>query len=168
MEKGNTDWSRSVTGIVIREGKVLLARHTYGGGKGLLIVPGGYMEYGEMPQEAVKRELLEETGVTVEPKKLLAMRFGKKDWYAAFLAEYISGVAVSDGDENSEVIWLDIDEALIREDVPGLTKQLIRCALKGGGLEPLAYESSSGMVENSLYGTGELLRTEEREESGCR
>ena len=56
MEKGNTDWSRSVTGVVIRDGKVLLCRHTYGGGKGLLIVPGGYIEHGESPQDAVRRE----------------------------------------------------------------------------------------------------------------
>ena len=34
MAEASTDWSRSVTGIVIREGRVLLARHTYGGGKG--------------------------------------------------------------------------------------------------------------------------------------
>ena len=29
----NTNWSQSVTGIVIRDNKVLLARHTYGPGK---------------------------------------------------------------------------------------------------------------------------------------
>ena len=52
----NTNWSQSVTGIVIREGKVLLARHTYGPGKGKLIVPGGYVKWQESPQEALKRE----------------------------------------------------------------------------------------------------------------
>lgn len=30
MENGNTNWGQSVTGVVIREHKVLLARHTYG------------------------------------------------------------------------------------------------------------------------------------------
>lgn len=39
MENGTTNWGQSVTGVVIKENKVLLARHTYGGGKGLLIVP---------------------------------------------------------------------------------------------------------------------------------
>lgn len=29
----NTNWSQSVTGIVIRDSKVLLARHTYGRAK---------------------------------------------------------------------------------------------------------------------------------------
>ena len=40
MENGNTNWSQSVTAVVIHEGKVLLSRHTYGAGKGRLINPG--------------------------------------------------------------------------------------------------------------------------------
>lgn len=34
MENGNTNWGQSVCGVVIRAGRVLLARHTYGSGKG--------------------------------------------------------------------------------------------------------------------------------------
>lgn len=154
MENGNTDWNRSVAGVVIKDGKVLLARHTYGGGKGLLIVPGGYLERGESPQAAVRRELLEETGITVEPGRLLAIRFGEKDWYAAFAAAYQSGEAVSDHEENSEVVWIETEEALCRPDVPGLTKRLIQCALEDGGFVPLAYESKTGVVEDSLYAGG--------------
>lgn len=118
MENGNTNWSQSVTAVVIRDGKVLLARHTYGPGKGLLIVPGGYLNYGEMPQEAIVREYLEETGVLIRPGELIGMRFNTKDWYAAFRAEYVSGEPRSDHDENSEALWVDITEALTREDVP--------------------------------------------------
>ena len=66
MNRENTNWQQSVTGVVIREGKVLLARHTYGAGKGRLIVPGGYVEQGETPQDAVRREIWEETGLVVE------------------------------------------------------------------------------------------------------
>ncbi len=153
MENNNTNWSQSVTGIVIKDGRVLLARHTYGSGKGLYIVPGGYVEYGEMPQDAVKREILEETGITAEPKKIIGIRFNAKDWYVAFSAEYVSGEATSDQDENDAVVWMDIAEALDREDVPHLTKQLIRCALKeedGFGLLP--YESRSKNGPAYLYG----------------
>ena len=130
MGDDNTNWSQSVTGVVIKDSKVLLARHTYGSGKGLYIVPGGYVEYGETPMEAVKREFFEETGVTVEPKKIIGIRFNEKDWYVAFSAEYITGEANSDHDENDMVVWMEIEEALQRTDVPDLTKQLIRCALK--------------------------------------
>ena len=50
MERGNTNWSQSVAGVVLREGRVLLARHTYGGGKGLLIVPGATWSMAKRPK----------------------------------------------------------------------------------------------------------------------
>ncbi len=60
MENGNTNWQQSVTAVVIKDNKVLLGRHTYGAGKGKLIIPGGYVNVGESPQKAVKREYLED------------------------------------------------------------------------------------------------------------
>lgn len=139
METGNTSWTQSVTGVVIKEGKVLLARHTYGAGKGMLIIPGGYICQGEMPEEALIREYLEETGILIEPRQIIGIRFNLKDWYVAFRAEYVSGTAASDHDENSEVVWLDIHEALSRDDVPDLTKKLIQCAVSNGGFETIEY-----------------------------
>ena len=44
MEEKNTNWQKSVCAVVLREGKVLLARPTYGAGKGLFITPGGYLK----------------------------------------------------------------------------------------------------------------------------
>ena len=43
------------------------------------------------------------------------------DWYIAFRTDYISGDPHSDDDENSEVIWGDVEEALCREDLPSLS-----------------------------------------------
>lgn len=140
METGNTNWSQSVTAVVIRDGKVLLSRHTYGAGKGRLIIPGGYLNHGEMPREALIREYLEETGVLIEPRELIGVRFNLRDWYAAFRADYVSGEAHSDHDENSEVLWLDVNEALTRDDVPDLTKKLIECALSGNGFGEVDYK----------------------------
>ncbi|MBQ8383369.1 MAG: NUDIX hydrolase [Clostridia bacterium] len=151
--EGNTNWSWSVSAVVIRDGKVLLARHTYGGGKGKLIIPGGYLEAGETPQEAVVREYLEETGVKVAPRQIIGIRFNAHDWYVAFAADYVSGEARSDGNENSEVLWIPVDEALLREDVPDLTKKLIACALeRGKGLSCIPYEGSNRNGPYSLYG----------------
>lgn len=144
MGNENTNWGQSVTGIVVHEGRVLLARHTYGSGKDRLIVPGGYVEHGETPQHALVREYLEETGITVEPENIIGIRFNMHDWYIAFRAKYISGVPESDHDENSEVLWVDIEEALVREDVPDLTKKLIQSAVSDKeGLRFTAYESTS-------------------------
>ena len=88
-----TNWSQSVGGVCLRDGKVLLARHTYGAGKGMFIIPGGYVDFGETPEETLVREYQEETGITVKAGKLLGMRFSVKDWYAVFEAIYIEGEA---------------------------------------------------------------------------
>ncbi len=133
MADGTTNYTQSVSAVCIRDGQVLLGRHTYGAGNGKLIIPGGYMENGESPQEAVRREYLEETGVTIEPQELIGVRFNTHDWYVVFRAVYVSGEPRSDGSENSEVVWMDTREALSREDIPELTKTMIRAALAQGG-----------------------------------
>lgn len=152
MNRENTNWQQSVTGVLIRDNKVLLARHTYGAGKNLLIVPGGYVNFGETPQQAVIREYIEETGITVVPKDIIAIRFNMKDWYVAFSVDYISGIATSDNDENSEVVWLNIDEALQRENVPDLTKKLIQSAINSNNaLTKTEFMSNAQSGTYSLY-----------------
>ena len=149
MENGTTNWGQSVTGVVIKENKVLLARHTYGGGNGMLIIPGGYVNFGETPQNAIKREYMEETNVVIEPRDIIGIRFNMHDWYIVFKAEYVSGEPASDGDENSEVLWMDVDEALEREDVPELTKKLIASAM--GDNSGLHYEDYTGSTKHPPY-----------------
>ena len=148
-EINSTNWSQSVAGVCLKDGKVLLARHTYGSGNGKLIIPGGYVKFGEVPEETLVREYLEETGVRVKAGRLLGIRFSAKDWYAVFAAEYVEGDARSDGDENSEVVWLDVGEALKDETVPGLTKTMIEQALKETGFELTPYQTTK--QGNFLY-----------------
>lgn len=59
MGNESTNWGQSVIGVVIKDNKVLLARHTYGNGKDMLIIPGGYVNIGETPQDALVREYIE-------------------------------------------------------------------------------------------------------------
>ena len=152
MDFANTNFTQSVTGVVIKDGCVLLARHTYGVGSGKLIIPGGYVNFEETPVDALVREYIEETGVTVKPIDVIGIRFNMHDWYVAFSCEYVSGDARSDNDENSEVIWLQIDEALAREDVPDLTKKLIESAIsKRRGLSYKEFSSSAKYAPYSLY-----------------
>ncbi len=150
MSEENTNWCQSVAGVLIKDNKVLLARHTYGNGKGLLIVPGGYVQYSEAPEDALKREFREEVSLEVEPKEIIGIRFNAKDWYVVFKADYVSGEACSDNDENDEVVWLDTSEALLRDDVPDLTKKLIKSALSSEkGLLQLPYTSRTA---GTFYG----------------
>lgn len=143
---------QSVTGVVIQDGKVLLARHTYGAGKGRLIIPGGYVNPGETPQEALKREFLEETGAQILPTRIIGIRFNMHDWYVAFAADYLGGTVHSDGQENSEVCWMETAKALERDDVPELTRALIQAALHpDAGLWETPFQSSEKYAPYSLY-----------------
>lgn len=152
MSNERTNWGQSVTGVVIKEDKVLLARHTYGSGKDMLVIPGGFVNFGETPQEALVREYQEEVEITVKPTDIIGVRFNMHDWYIAFRAEYIAGTASSDHDENSEVLWIAIGEALSREDVPDLTKKLIRSAVsKDQGLTYREYQGNAKDAPFSLY-----------------
>ncbi len=61
----------------------------------------------------------------------------------------IEGAARSDGDENSEVVWMNINDALRDDAVPGLTKALVECARKGSGFHLTSYQTNK--VRNQLY-----------------
>jgi 8-oxo-dGTP diphosphatase len=53
------------------EGRLLLIRRGHEPGKGLWSLPGGRVETGETDEEAVSREILEETGLSVCPGRLV-------------------------------------------------------------------------------------------------
>jgi 8-oxo-dGTP diphosphatase len=55
-----------VGGIARRDGAILLIRRGKPPSEGLWSVPGGRVEWGETLAEAVRREVLEETGLDVE------------------------------------------------------------------------------------------------------
>ncbi len=52
-------------GLIIKDGSVALIKKARGGYTGLLDLPGGGIEHNETPVDALKRELMEEAGVTV-------------------------------------------------------------------------------------------------------
>ena len=58
-------------GFIIRDNQIALIKKARGGYTGLLDIPGGGIEHTETPVEALKRELMEEAGVTVKNYELL-------------------------------------------------------------------------------------------------
>lgn len=59
-------------GIILNQGKILLVKHGADvHGKDFLVGPGGHVENGESIPQAVVREVKEETGLTVNPVKIL-------------------------------------------------------------------------------------------------
>lgn len=57
----------AVGAIVIRDNRVLLVRRGQPPSEGLWAIPGGRVRLGETLQEAIEREVKEETGVTISP-----------------------------------------------------------------------------------------------------
>ncbi len=55
-----------VAAILKNEDKILIAKRGYGEFKGMYEFPGGKIEKGEKPQDALKRELLEEMKVNID------------------------------------------------------------------------------------------------------
>ena len=58
-------------GFIIKNDEIALIKKARGGYTGLLDIPGGGIEHNETPVEALKRELMEEAGVTVKNYKLI-------------------------------------------------------------------------------------------------
>ncbi len=69
-EAGHATPKLDVRGVVFRGADLLLVQEREGGGWSL---PGGWVDVGESPSEAVAREVREESGHEVRPVKLLGL-----------------------------------------------------------------------------------------------
>ena len=116
----------TVCGIVEINGKILLVRHTYGTAEGRILVPGGYVEEGELPSKAIEREVFEETGVSAKTKAVFSVQFKPEQWCVVFTLEYVSGEAKSDGYENNEVLLISAEEAAERDDITNMSREILR------------------------------------------
>jgi len=145
----------TVCGIVEIEGKILLVRHTYGAAKDRILVPGGYVEENELPNMAIEREILEETGVVAKAKSLFSIQFKTNQWCPIFICEYVSGTPKSDNYENSEILLLDINEAINREDITNMSRELLKMykARTGNALTKSNYLARNTTEQNyALFG----------------
>ena len=135
----------AVCGILEIEEKILFVRHTYGPAKERILIPGGYVKEDELPSEAAKREFLEETGVNTEAESVFAVQFRAEQWIIVFRMKYISGEPRSDGYENSEVLLLTPQEAIIRSDITNMSRAILKAYIneKENTLERGDYKSIS-------------------------
>jgi 8-oxo-dGTP diphosphatase len=104
-------------GAVIKDsgGRLLLIRRGHEPGMGLWSVPGGKVEPGETDQEAVVREIREETGLIVTPGALIGSvrrpagqpgaELDIRDYAAA-----IVGGTLAAGDDADDVMWAGPDD----------------------------------------------------------
>ena len=126
-----------VVAAVIRDpkhypGKIFATARGYGEYKGWWEFPGGKIEPGETPQEALKREIREELATTISVGKLIkTIEYDYPKFHLSmdcFWAKVVSGhlelKEAEDArwlamDELDSVNWLPADEELVREILLG-------------------------------------------------
>lgn len=98
----------TVDGIVIKDGKILLVKRAKDPFKGRWALPGGFVEYGEKMEEAVTREVKEETGLDTRIIRLFGVysdpeRDPRGHTVSIVYCLKISGGKIHGGDDASEV-----------------------------------------------------------------
>ena len=63
----------TVDGIILKDNKILLTKRVIHPFQGYWVLPGGHVDYGERVEEALRREMKEETGVSLKIKKLFGV-----------------------------------------------------------------------------------------------
>jgi ADP-ribose pyrophosphatase YjhB (NUDIX family) len=128
--------------VVIHEGRVLLVRRGKEPLRGRWVIPGGAVEAGESLQEALVREVLEETGVTVVPRDVVTVfdrieRSGAEVRYhyviVDYLCDFVSGEprAASDALDAAFVAREDLG----RYDLPPKALEVVLDGFGRMGLE---------------------------------
>ena len=105
--------------VVNEKGEVLIVSSSKW--KNKHTVPGGHIELGERAEDAIKREVKEETGLDVEPVKLLLVQqaiypedYHKHEHYLFmdYLCTAKSSHVKLDGRELQNFVWVKPEEAL--------------------------------------------------------
>lgn len=123
----------AVSAAIAHRGRILLVRRGREPGAGMLAFPGGKVEWGETPEQALQREILEETGLRVQPERLLASttvlrhdeqgRLQRHFVILTWQCSWLSGQPRA-GDDAAELLWADAGQLQSLPDVIDEVRQL--------------------------------------------
>jgi len=102
----------TVDGLIIRDGQILLVKRGHMPYQGFWAFPGGFVGWDESADEAVIREVLEETGLRAKILGKLPFRSDPKRHMQQVMTQpyllSVEGQAVA-GDDAAEVRWFDLE-----------------------------------------------------------
>jgi 8-oxo-dGTP diphosphatase len=108
--------ANSVTAIIIKNNEILMVKRNKEPYKGTWMFPAGFVSYGESPEESLKREIKEETGLDIENMELKEIYQAEDDSRAPghFVIIYKvktkpGKIKNNDKNENQEVSWQKIN-----------------------------------------------------------
>ena len=121
----------AVSAAIFRDGRILIVRRRRPPAQGLYTLPGGGVELGETLEQAVVREIREETALEIEPIELVGFRqaiardaVGRVERHFVilpFAAHWIAG-EVSLNEELAEAHWLAPSELAGLKTTDGLAQ----------------------------------------------
>ena len=101
-----------VAAIIVRDGRIFATQRGYGEWKDWWEFPGGKIEHGETPEDALKREIREELATEIEVDELLTTV--EYDYPKFHLTMYCYLCTIISGDlsllEHEDARWLALDE----------------------------------------------------------
>jgi ADP-ribose pyrophosphatase len=126
----------SAVGAIVRNGlgHVLLLRRANEPGKGMLGMPGGFVDPGENAEEALKREVLEEVGLHVTKLTYLISRPNEYlyrgihlpvlDFF--YIAEVATGEITNSDGEITSWVWTDLSDPVLDQLAFESNRQALR------------------------------------------
>ncbi len=122
-----------VGAMVLKNGKLLVIKDRFSAGYRL---PGGHIEKNESIKDALKREVYEETGISVEFESIMSIghfkngQFGESNLYMVCTAKASTDdITINDLSEIIDAKWIKFEDFLNSEDVNNYNKSMVTKAI---------------------------------------
>lgn len=144
-----------VGAFMVRDGRLLVVKRTYGLIKGLWSIPSGYVEPHESIVMTLEREVREETAIEGRAGPLIAVRNrvtqDVNDTFLIFRMDYASGEPRPDENEVSAAAFVPLEELRTSPDSAPFTKAILEKGPGARGMRLDGYVPPSPLREGEYY-----------------